>query len=259
MIGRVKRALATAKMNAGMIGWRWVLADQVLRRLNIPEIRIGAKGLRGKVAVRTATSDMYDYNHLLGRGQNPFDLRDDPFNLPANTAHYIIDAGANVGYAALRFKLDFPEARIVALEPEQDNVAQFKKNCRTYPEIAVEQAALWPNNTRLRITNPEAGQNAFQVNEDPEGNIVALTVGDIMERHDFPRVDILKIDIEGSEKALFSSNTGWLDKVNILLIETHDRFMPGCTSAIEAAVGDKFEFRGVVDEYSCYVRRETAH
>ena len=33
----------------------------------------------------------------------------------------------------------------------------------------------------------------------------------------------LKIDIEGSEKEVFSHNTEWLNKVGLIFIEFHDR------------------------------------
>jgi FkbM family methyltransferase len=246
MIAKVKRAVAASKGVASLVGWRWAMRERACRVLGVEEVMVSVRSHRGKVAVRMGTPDMYEFNHLLGDSKTPL-------NVPGRP-EYIVDAGANVGYSALRFKLDHPQARIVALEPEPSNVKQFRKNCGGYPDIVVEQAALWPVSTRLRIANPDAGQNSFQVEDDPNGDVVALTVNDIMKRHSLPRIDVLKIDIEGSEKNLFSGNVDWLDHVSVLLIETHDRMVPGCTAAIEAAVAGKFEARGVIDEYSCYVR-----
>jgi FkbM family methyltransferase len=246
MFERVLRGLATTRGIAEQIGWRWAIADRVSRILKIHQLGVRVSGVPDKVAVRMASSDMWEFSHLLGRNGISFSLPFEP--------EYIIDAGANVGYSALRFKLDHPAARVVGLEPEPGNARQFQMNCRSYPDIALEQAALWPTSTRLRITNPSGGDNAYQVSEDERGDILALTVTEVMERHGFPRVDVLKIDIEGSERALFSSNTEWLDRVRMIVIETHDRFVPGCTEALEAAVCPRFEFRGMLDDYACYVR-----
>ena len=201
-------------------------------------------GLDHPVFCRVATSDIYDYSHLLGPRKIPFHL---PFR-----PEYIVDAGANVGYSALRFHLDYPGATIVAIEPEIRNVMQFRKNCAPYPNIHLEEAALWPRNTRLQIKSLDADQNAFQIRESPTGTITAFTVHELMKRHNLPRIDLFKIDIEGSEKALFSENTSWLEHVGMLLIETHDRFEPGCTDAINKATEGRFLFRGIVDEYSFF-------
>ena len=46
------------------------------------------------------------------------------------------------------------------------------------------------------------------------------------------QIDILKLDIEGSERELFSKNTDWLDHVSVIIIELHDRFQPGCAKAV---------------------------
>jgi hypothetical protein len=44
----------------------------------------------------------------------------------------------------------------------------------------------------------------------------------LIRQFDIPRLDILKIDIEGAEEALFLKNPeAWLDRVNWLIIEIH--------------------------------------
>jgi hypothetical protein len=47
-------------------------------------------------------------------------------------------------------------------------------------------------------------------------------------------VDILKVDIEGAERDVFST-CDWMDKVKLLAIELHDRVRPGCSDAVNAA------------------------
>ena len=42
------------------------------------------------------------------------------------------------------------------------------------------------------------------------------------------QIDVLKVDIEGSELDLFGRRTEWLGRVRVLVIELHDRFRPGC-------------------------------
>lgn len=43
------------------------------------------------------------------------------------------------------------------------------------------------------------------------------------------KIDILKIDIEGSEYEVFDENAEkWISNVSLLLIELHDRIKPWC-------------------------------
>jgi FkbM family methyltransferase len=246
-LDRAKNSISSARAIAPMIGWRWVIGRRVLARLGITEVKLRTPGLPHPVACRTETSDIFEYTHLLSWGQVPL-------NLPIRP-EYIVDAGANVGFSALRFQKEFPGATIVGLEPEPRNFAQFRKNCGPYPNISIEQAALWSRNTKLSIRSLDVDSSSFRVDEDSNGEVNAISILEVMKRHDLPRIDLLKIDIEGSEKVLFSDPHArdWLKHVGVMLVETHDRFEPGCTAAINKATDGLFEYKGIIDEYSCYV------
>ena len=146
-----------------MIGWRWVITERILKRMGVKEIRLTPKGSNRRVYCRVGTSDIYEYQHLLGS-------RRDTFDLPLRPS-VIVDAGANVGYSVLRFRLEFPDALIVALEPERANIAQFKKNCSGDKNIILEEKALWSTNAKLRIRSLDVSPNGFQVEEDPRGDL----------------------------------------------------------------------------------------
>jgi FkbM family methyltransferase len=253
LIGRMRDFFQYAKKCAPVIGWKWAIGDRILRRIGINEVRIRVKGLAHRVVSRTGTSDIFEFMHLLGWRQVPFDLPIRPT--------FIVDAGANVGYSALRFQKEFPGAKIVSLEPEERNARQFKKNCAFYSNISLETAALWPTTTRLRIRALDAGANAYQVEESPIGEISALSIDEIMQRYRLPRIDLLKVDIEGSEKEVFSHPNAkcWLRSVAMILIEIHDdQVAKGCQEAVQGALEDHFDFRGHIDEYAFYVSREIA-
>ena len=56
-------------------------------------------------------------------------------------------------------------------------------------------------------------------------------------------LDILKLDVEGSEIEIFQSGGSWLDRVDVIIVELHDQIRPGCREALEKAVhGHKFKF-----------------
>ena len=51
-----------------------------------------------------------------------------------------------------------------------------------------------------------------------------------MEQYKLPMIDILKLDIEGAEKQVFSGSTEWLENVKVLIVELHDNLEVGCAS-----------------------------
>ena len=249
MLTRIREFVESGRECAPTIGWKRFVEERILKRLGIREMPLKTQGLAHRVVCRVCTSDIFEYERLLGRNQVPFDL---PFR-----PDFIVDAGANAGFSVLRFQKQFPGARIIALEPEPRNILQFKKNCAPYPNITLEEKALWATHTRLRIRSLDVGLNAFQVEEDASGSVEALSIKEVMRRHHLPRIDLLKVDIEGSEKTIFShANTKtWLQYVGMILIETHDSIEEGCTEAVKGALKGRFDFKGYIDEYEFYVSR----
>lgn len=249
LLERTRKSIIHARTRGPYLGWDWIFREKLLRRMGVFEVKFRVSDLSFPVYCRVVSSDIYEYTHLLGR------LRV-PFNLPIQP-RYIVDAGSNVGYAALRFHADYPGATIVAVEPEEENVRQITKNCSKYPNIFIERAALWPYSTRVKIRTLDVGQNAFQVEEGEDAVIKALSINDIMCRHSFPHIDLLKIDIEGTEKFLFEhpDSKEWLGRVKMILVETHDHYDPRCTEVVEQATKTLFNFVGVYSEYRIYLAK----
>jgi Methyltransferase FkbM domain len=84
---------------------------------------------------------------------------------------------------------------------------------------------------------------ARTVREAKEGEartIMATDIGTVLKESGFDRISILKVDIEGAEAIVFSSNyKEWLSKVDNLAIELHDA---ECSSIFFKAIeGERFE------------------
>lgn len=159
----------------------------------------------------------------------------------------IIDAGANIGLRSIWFAVRYPRATILAVEPEDGNFRLLQKNTAAYPNIRCIQAGLWRRDGFLRITNPEGPAWSFTVEEIPEAeasdrDLRAVTITSLMREYGFERIGILKIDIEGSEKEVFENSGSWIDRVDFLMVELHDRKKPGCAKTFFHAVGP-FDYR----------------
>lgn len=148
---------------------------------------------------------------------------------------YIIDAGANIGTATVYMKSVFPEARIVSVEPEADNFAMLEKNIGVngIKDVVPFKGGLWNKETWLEVKSgfrDKERELSFYVTEVGESevtdnSILGITVEGIMAKWSFPRIDILKIDIEGAERYLFANLEDCrriLADVRILAIEVHE-------------------------------------
>ena len=55
-------------------------------------------------------------------------------------------------------------------------------------------------------------------------------------------LDVVKLDIEGAEKEVFRAGfESWLPKTRLLIVELHDRMVPGCSKSLFDAVS-KYDF-----------------
>jgi FkbM family methyltransferase len=147
---------------------------------------------------------------------------------------FIIDAGANIGLASVYLANRFPKAQIVALEVDQPNFQLLSMNTQSYPQITPLLKGLWSRRARLVIDNPGDYAWAFTVSEADPGSpstVEGIAVGDLLRDFEQDQIDLLKMDIEGSELEVLSSGTeDWLDRVRTLAVEVHYQ-RPGCWEA----------------------------
>jgi FkbM family methyltransferase len=195
-------------------------------------------GAQHNVNIRLNSSDLATYTKVFLNRE---------YDLPlAKQPKVIIDAGANVGYASAFFALQYPEAKIIALEPEAANFALLKQNTSSFPNVTPIQAAIWPTSGQVNLLDPGMGSWGFEA-ADPEngrtdikslGKVRAMTVDEIMAEFNLPYVDILKVDIEGGEKALFANSPAWVQRVGVIMIELHDYRLLGCSRNFFIATRD---------------------
>lgn len=179
--------------------------------------------LQHPVSLRPRTSDFSVFRQIFMNDEYGID-----FQPPPRT---IIDAGANIGLASVYFVNRFPSTKVVAIEPEPDNLRIATMNVASYSNIRLVAGALWNERTTLTI---QPGADKWSTQVKPEaGTVKAMTVPDIMLEFGFDVIDLLKIDIEGAEMDLFKGDCSWLKKVRVLVIELHENLRPGCTALLQ--------------------------
>ena len=145
---------------------------------------------------------------------------------------YIVDAGANVGYATIFFKKIFSRSACFPIEPDPGNYGLLLENIRlnNLENVFPVRAALWAYATRLITSRTfrdgkEWSINVVETDDDRVGTIQGITVNQVMEDHALPRIDVLKMDIEGAEAFIFSQDAHpeqFLSKVRFLAMEIHE-------------------------------------
>ncbi|HEX4609793.1 MAG TPA: FkbM family methyltransferase, partial [Urbifossiella sp.] len=169
----------------------------------------------------------------------------------AEECQYVVDLGGNIGLTSLYLAAAFPRSRLLTVEPSPANREILEQNlaplvrtgrCRICP------GAVWHEDTTLDLSPPPdgVGFDAIQVTiataDGMRQPTPAYTVGTLMRTAGFPRIDILKIDIEGAETAVFRGPTDWLARVNTIAVEFHgDSRSESGFDAVAGAAGFRIE------------------
>lgn len=205
-------------------------------RPNFRPISASVDGLAHPVLLRPATSDYLVFCQVLIRREYA------PIT-EFKSPKLIVDCGANVGYTSAYFLSCFPDATLIALEPDPDNFQICSKNLMPYGGRAkVLQNALWSHRARLTLLHfgalgdeGEMGVQVFEkIGDDfpehvhrginppvPVGEVDALDINSILEMGS--PIDILKLDVEKAEMVIFNDpNLTWIKHVRNIVIELHN-------------------------------------
>lgn len=134
---------------------------------------------------------------------------------------YILDCGANMGLSILYFKKLFPEAKIVAFEPDEETFKVLEKNTKSYGEsVTIKKEAVWTADTELTFFSEGSLAGSLVIDFAKKNRAVTVKATDL-KKYLSQTVDFLKIDIEGAENTLIFNLKGHLDKVQHLFLEYH--------------------------------------
>ena len=127
----------------------------------------------------------------------------------------IIDCGSNNGASSIYFSLTYPEAKIISLEIDESNYLQSLKNIETN-KLVVEllNQGVASEDGYGDFIDPGLGNNAYRI-EKASGStgLSLISITSIIKniRYEEKVIPFLvKIDIEGGEKELFSKNKNWI-------------------------------------------------
>jgi FkbM family methyltransferase len=178
------------------------------------------------------SSDIFVYNQVFGyKEYDPVVAAfNKNFKIKDSDTINLIDAGSNIGLTSIYFLEKYKNIEIVAIEPEGNNFKSLEYNLSNFNNVKKVNAGIWSRDAKLKIINDFRDKSdwAFRVEESKDDTgLEAFSINSIAKAYNFEFIDILKIDIEGSEKELFTSPNSDLEFLNItkcIALEIHDEF-----------------------------------
>lgn len=194
----------------GRARWASLLPAVTLRLANDPE----------PLHLRPGSSDFATFREVF------VDREYEPASSFATPPTGVLDLGANVGLAARWLRRQFPHVRVMCVEPDHHNAALAARNLAAAiaSESVVFVRAFAGGTARAAwVHSPGRGlANECRLADEPgTGAAVPVhTVADLLARCPFP-IDMVKMDVEGSEREIFAGELSWLRTVRDVIVEVH--------------------------------------
>lgn len=186
-----------------------------------PEACIRLLRQRAPIILRPRTSDFDVFAQVFLQRQYA--------DLPVRHVRTIVDAGANVGLSARFFLQQYPHARVIAIEPDVRNLQAARRNLQGFGDrCTLVHGAVWGRAEEVAVARGrfrdgrEWATQVIRGEGNSEERIAGFSMRDIMDEYGLESIDLLKMDIEGSELEVFSSeDTEFLSRTRCCAIELH--------------------------------------
>lgn len=151
----------------------------------------------------------------------------------------IVDAGAYIGTSALAFRKKLPDLTISCIEPSEQNLSLLKENLSNLDNLHILEGVLGPKSGIAPLfarKTGEIGNSVVSKRPDSETGetakyfVESFSLQDILDKNG--PIAILKMDIEGGERAIFENNKRLLATIPIIICELHERIAPGVTESM---------------------------
>lgn len=192
-------------------------------------LRLHPRGLLHPVWIRPGTSDLDVFGQIFSG---------DEYGIVSGLPEVslVVDGGANVGYSAAYFLSRYPQATVISVEPDPENLAMLRRNLAPYGDRAVVvDGALWssPGELELQLgfrddrhwarrTAPPGTAAASSSSATGASLVRGFTIDELMRQAGTEHISILKLDVEGAEAELFREHQPWMEAVGTFVVELHE-------------------------------------
>jgi FkbM family methyltransferase len=139
----------------------------------------------------------------------------------------VLDLGANCGAAAVHLARHHPGAVVHAVEPAAAPRAVLEVNAARHPAIRVHPVALHDHDGEAWLHHSEVSiMSSLRESAQASGTSEPVTVRRASawaREQGIGRIDVLKLDVEGSELAVLTDLADWLPTIQAIYVEYDDR------------------------------------
>lgn len=202
-----------------------------LKYLSTPKGKLVRLAIQGNtVSVRKGTPDL---NVAFSCLNGEFEIL--RYLLPEHYDGTIVDAGGYIGTATIALNDIYPNAKMVVIEPSNENLEVLRQNVAHLPNVKVIHGALVGTTEKtIQLNNRGTGEWGFTVVDKPIDNpnasflqeTPAFRLSDLVKEDE--KIGLLKLDIEGGELSLLENDMESLRNIDSVFAELHDRITPGC-------------------------------
>lgn len=137
----------------------------------------------------------------------------------------VVDVGGNIGLYCMRQALRLDTGRIFVFEPSPSAFARLQKNVRrnSLTGVTAINAAVGAEVGWVHFLEKQISLNCRVVDDGTEGSfsVPCVSLDSALSEMEVQRVDILKIDTEGSEIAVLSGAKNVLSETERIVLELH--------------------------------------
>jgi len=166
--------------------------------------------------------------------KDPF--KDQGFILADKDVSTIFDVGAYIGQTAIKYHKEFPTAQIYCFEPFPDAFARLSAATATIPEIKRKCVALSEHvgETKMYVSKSHAANSLLRPVDCQEQDIPihstpvtvkVTTLDTFCQENNIGQIDILKLDVQGSELIVLNGGIGKIESEQIGLIYSEVMFV----------------------------------
>lgn len=154
---------------------------------------------------------------------------------PKHEVLKILDLGAHWGDSAIYYSLEYPNAKIYAVEPTPAEFERLNKLSKTFHNIHPIQGALsdLSGNVDLFVSKSSLGNSFIKRSlNDEKISVKTFSLRELCSLAATDKFDLIKFDIEGAEKIIFSDPSS-LSCTKAFIGEIHYDLIPLTNSDID--------------------------
>ncbi|MCC6328023.1 MAG: FkbM family methyltransferase [Acidobacteria bacterium] len=203
----------------------WVNFYRLRKALgDTPRYRSGSVNINGwDMEYVDAASFISAFDNVVVQRTNDF--------VSEHSTPFILDCGANIGVSVIHYKRQFPDAKIIAFEPDAKVCQVLRRNlaANNISDVEVVEAAVWKENGETEFfsegadagrVDPDAAETVSLADTRRLGNRIKVRTVKLDDFLHEP-VDFIKLDIEGAESEVLAASVSKLANVRAIVVEFH--------------------------------------